>query len=72
MIPDLKKTFRWFGLGDPVSLGAILQTGAKEVVTALHHISCGDDLDKRRNTTTVNPDQTSRAWLVCCGKCQYP
>src|ERR1700753_1000811 len=42
MFSNLEQTFRWYGPPNPVTPGAIRQTGSAGVVTALHQVPVGE------------------------------
>jgi len=61
----MREAWRWFGPDDPVTLADIRQTGASEIVTALHHIGNGvvwplDEIERRRDAIA----RAGLAWTV--------
>jgi hypothetical protein len=44
----MRETWRWFGPPDPITLAEVRQTGAKGIVSALHHVPSGIAWVRRR------------------------
>ena len=64
----MEQSWRWFGPGDVVPLGAIRQAGATGVVTSLHHIAYGElwsveEIEKRKAEIAADPSLGLR-WNV--------
>ena len=66
----MRESWRWFGPNDPVTLDDIRQTGATDIVSALHDIPIGDvwPLEKIQQHKAMieeaQSDQTPLRWTV--------
>jgi mannonate dehydratase len=67
----MKRTWRWFGLKDTVSIPDMRQAGVKGVVSALHHIPNGavwsdQEIDLRKSQIEIFPngEATDLSWDV--------
>ncbi|MFK7763846.1 MAG: mannonate dehydratase [Roseobacter sp.] len=60
----MKETWRWFGPADAISLQEVVQTEARGIVSALHHIPIGDvwsttEIEKRQTEIMCGSDGTA-------------
>jgi mannonate dehydratase len=68
----MKYSWRWFGPKDPVSIQDVRQTGATDIVSALHHIPNGavwsvDEIKQRQHEVewdSVNNEPTNLTWSI--------
>ncbi len=66
----MRESWRWFGPNDPVSIDDIRQTGATDVVSALHDVAIGEvwtieAIEQHRALIEDHrPGQTSLRWTV--------
>jgi mannonate dehydratase len=66
----LRQGWRWYGPHDPVSLDAIRQAGAHEVVSSLHQLPIGaawtekDVAERKTMIETTRPGQAPLSWTV--------
>jgi mannonate dehydratase len=56
----MRQAWRWFGPNDPVTLDAVRQAGATDIVSALHHVPPGEawtrgDVERHRNLIESTP-----------------
>ncbi|HEY5362602.1 MAG TPA: mannonate dehydratase [Aestuariivirga sp.] len=66
----MKQAWRWFGPQDPVSLDAVRQAGATEIVSALHQLKPGEvwteaAVAERKNLIETTPaGRTALSWSI--------
>lgn len=65
------ETWRWFGPSDVTTISEIMQTGARGIVSALHHVPDGqvwtlEEIERRQAEIAVTSDgrASGLAWLV--------
>jgi mannonate dehydratase len=64
----MREGWRWYGPNDPVSLDDVRQAGAKEIVTALHHVPIGEAWTRQqveeRKAVVEGNTRAPLAWTV--------
>lgn len=60
----MRQAWRWFGPDDPVTLDAVRQAGATDIVSALHHVQPGEawtrgDVERHRDLIESTPSGRS-------------
>ncbi|MEG3765861.1 mannonate dehydratase [Alteromonas sp. 14N.309.X.WAT.G.H12] len=66
----MRESWRWFGPNDPVTIDEIRQTGATDIVSALHHVPAGEVWTKediqsyKKVIEACEPGMTPLRWTV--------
>ena len=68
----MRYSWRWFGPQDPVSIQDVRQTGATDIVSALHHLPNGavwsvEEIKQRQHEVewdAINNEATNLTWSI--------